>query len=93
MSAYRSNAREQPKDAPVVAGKSAVPPKPAEPAKPAAPARPSKPLTMDQVLNQVEEAAQAQRKQAGLKAPAAGKHDAELDALINGAMKSKTKTK
>jgi hypothetical protein len=46
---------------------------------------------MDEVLNQVEEAAQAQRKQAGLKAPKASKRDAELDDLINGAMKPKAK--
>lgn len=65
--------------------------KPAEPAKPVAPPRPSKPLTMDEVLNQVEEAAQAQRKRAGLEAPKASKRDAELDDLINGAMKSKKK--
>jgi hypothetical protein len=43
------------------------------------------------VLNQVEAAAQAQRKQAGLKAPKTSKRDAELDALISGATKSKTK--
>jgi hypothetical protein len=81
----------QPKAEPVVAAKPAEPVKTAEPAKPVAPPPPSKPLTMDQVLNQVEEAAQAQRKQAGLKAPKASKRDAELDELINGAMNSKTK--
>jgi hypothetical protein len=94
MAAYRSSAssasatasapaREPTKPAPVVAAK------PAEPPKPVAPARPSKPLTMDQVLNQVEEAAQAQRKKAGLKAPKTSKRDAELDELISGSMKSK----
>jgi hypothetical protein len=69
----------------------AVAAKPAEPPKPVAPPRPSKPLTMDQVLNQVEEAAQAQRKEKGLKAPKTSKRDAELDELITGTMKSKKK--
>jgi hypothetical protein len=46
---------------------------------------------MEEMLNQVEEAAQAQRKKAGLKAPQTSPHDAELDALINGAMASKKK--
>jgi hypothetical protein len=76
-------AREEPKPAPVVAAK------PPEPPAPVAPPPPSKPLTMEQMLNQVEEAAQAQRKKAGLKAPKTSAHDAELDALINGAMKKK----
>jgi hypothetical protein len=81
----------QPKTEPVAAAKPAEPVKTAEPAKPVAPPPPSKPLTMEEVLNQVEEAAQAQRKQAGLKAPKTSKRDAELDDLINGAMKPKTK--
>jgi hypothetical protein len=67
--------------------------KPAEPPdpEPVAPPPPSKPLTMEQMLNQVEEAAQAQRRQAGLKAPKTSQRDAELDELINGAMTSKKK--
>jgi hypothetical protein len=91
MAAYRPSAtasvpvREAAKPAPVVAAK------PAEPPKPVAPPRPSKPLTMDQVLNQVEEAAQAERKEKGLKAPKTSKRDAELDQLISGSMKSKKK--
>jgi hypothetical protein len=83
MAADPPSAREQPKPAPVVAAK------PIEPPEPVAPPRPSKPLTMDQMLNQVEEAAQAQRKQTGLKAPKTTQRDAELDELINGAMKSR----
>jgi hypothetical protein len=84
--AYAPVAREQPKPPPVVAAKPIEPPVPV--ALPPAPA-PSKPLTMEEMLNQVEEAAQAQRKKAGLKAPKTAQHDAELDALINGAMKKK----
>jgi hypothetical protein len=42
------------------------------------------------MLNQMEEAAQAQRKKAGLKASKSSERDAELDALISGAMKSST---
>jgi hypothetical protein len=76
-------AREESKPAPAVAAKVAEPPEPV------APARPSTPLTMEQMLTQVEEAAQAQRKKAGLKAPKSSERDAELDALINGAMKKK----
>jgi hypothetical protein len=64
---------------------------PAEPPKPVAPPRPTKPLSMDEMLNQIEEVAQAQRKQAGLKAPTISERDAELDELISGAMKSKKK--
>jgi hypothetical protein len=92
-----TRAREQPKPAPIVTAKPAEPPapavaaKPAEPPAPAAPPRPSKPLTMDEMLNQVEEAAQAQRKRAGLKAPKTSQRDAELDELISGAMQSKKK--
>lgn len=85
MASYRPGAGEQNSAAPVVAAK------PAEPPKPEAPPPPSKPLTMEQVLNQVEEAAQARRKQTGLQAPKPTKRDAELEELINGAMKSKTK--
>jgi hypothetical protein len=85
MASYRPSPSEGKSAAPAVAAK------PVEPPKPEAPQRPSKPLTMDQVLNQVEEAAQAQRKQAGLKAPRTSKRDAELEELISGAMKSKTK--
>jgi hypothetical protein len=62
----------------------------AEPTEPVAPQRPSTPLTMEQMLNQMEEAAQAQRKKAGLKASKSSERDAELDALISGAMKSST---
>lgn len=97
VAADQPSAREQPKPESVVAAKPVQPPepvlaaKPAEPLAPAAPPPPSKPLTMDQMLNQVEEAAQAQRKKAGLKAPKTSQRDAELDELINGAMQSKKK--
>jgi hypothetical protein len=75
--------REQPKPALVVAAK------PAEPPEPLAPPRPNTPLTMEQMLNQVEEAAQARRKKEGLKAPRTSQRDAELDELINSTMASK----
>jgi hypothetical protein len=65
--------------------------KPVEPPKPVAPPPPSKPLTMDQLLNRVEAAAKAQRKQNGVRAPKTSKRDAELDDLITGAVKSKGK--
>jgi hypothetical protein len=52
---------------------------------------PAKPLTMDQVLDRVENVAQAQRKKSGQAAPKSSKRDAELDALISGSMKSKPK--
>lgn len=63
-----------------------------EPApKPAAPAPPSKPLTMDQLLNRVEDAAQAQRGKKGLPTGPKSKKDAELDDLINSAVHTKHK--
>jgi hypothetical protein len=61
------------------------------PLKPAAPSAPAKPLTMDQVLDRVEDVAQAQRNKSGRPAPKTSKRDAELDALISGSMKSKPK--
>jgi hypothetical protein len=75
--------REPAKPVPVAAVKPVAPPKPA------APPPPSKPLTMDQVLNRVEDAAKEQRKKAGLHAPKTSKRDAELDELISGSMKKK----
>lgn len=75
--------REQPKPARVVAAKLAELPVSV------APLLPNTPLTMEQLLNQVEEAAQARRKDEGLKAPKTSQRDAELDALINGATASK----
>ncbi len=82
---YRTSAVDQKSATPMVAAMPVPPPKPE------APPPPSKPLTMEQVLNQVEEAAQGRRKQAGLQAPKPTKRDAELEELINSAMKSKTK--
>ncbi len=63
-------------------------PKPLEAPKPVEPPKPVKPMTMDQVLDRVEQSAQAQRKKAGGKQ---GKVDADLEALINGSMKKKAK--
>jgi hypothetical protein len=63
-------------------------PKPLEPPKPVEPPKPTKPMTMEQVLDQVEKSAQAQRKKAGAKQ---GAVDPELEALINGTMKKKGK--
>jgi hypothetical protein len=65
---------------------------PVTPPKPAAPPPPSKPLTLNQLLNKVEDAAHAQQK--GKKeAPSKpkSKGDSELDDLINKAVHEKGK--
>jgi hypothetical protein len=75
--------------APTAAAKLVAAAKPVEPPKPAAPPAPSKPLTMDQLLNRVEDAAKTQRKNAGLAPPKKQAVDSDLDALIRGATQNK----